>query len=76
MSQNLVIGARKASVVTGTDTYVATARGFYCGTSGDLTCLMEDGTSVQFVGLAAGVVHPIRFTKITAFSGADGLALF
>ena len=76
MSQNPILGAREAEAVTGSDSYGRTARGFYCGTSGDVTFTMEDGTSVQFVGLAAGIIHPIRFTGITASTAADALALF
>ena len=40
-------------------------RGIYVGVSGDLSVILaEDTTAVTFVGLAAGVVHPIAAIRI------------
>jgi hypothetical protein len=77
MSQHPLFGVRDAAVISATtDTYNRVARGFYCGGSGDVTFTLEDGTSVQFTAIAAGVIHPIRFTAMTAFDGTGPLALF
>jgi len=36
------------------------SRGIYCGVSGDVKVTTVYGDTVTFVGLAAGIVHPIR----------------
>ncbi len=41
-------------------------RGIYVGVAGNLKVDMEDGTTVIFVGLAAGMIHPIRAKRIYA----------
>lgn len=46
-------------------------RGVYLGGSGSLTILDLSGNSIAFVGLAAGVIHPIQALSITASSGSD-----
>jgi hypothetical protein len=52
-------------------------RGIYVGTSGDLTVTMKSGESVEFVGLAAGVIHPIACTHVTAITtAADVLGVY
>jgi len=38
-------------------------RGIYVGVSGDLTVEMN-GVNITFVDIAAGVIHPIRVTKV------------
>ena len=43
-------------------TYVT--RGIYVGVAGTLKVDMEDGTTVSFVGLAAGMVHPLRVKRV------------
>ena len=77
MTTNHIFGARDAQVVSAPETYdTRVARGFYCGTSGNVTFTMEDGSSIQFVDIAAGVIHPIRFTGISAMTATDALAIF
>lgn len=40
-------------------------RGIYVGGSGDLSVTMAGGeTPITFVGLAAGVIHPIRASRV------------
>lgn len=39
-------------------------RGLYIGGSGDVKVDMADGSTVTFVGLAAGVIHPLRVKRI------------
>lgn len=70
------MGARGA-IAIGASTWAGTevARGIYLGASGDVTLTMEDGTSVEFVALAAGIVHPLRFEAVTANSGTGGVVL-
>lgn len=41
-------------------------RGVYVGGSGDVAMSDSDGTLVTFVGLAAGVVHPLSPYRIYA----------
>lgn len=42
-------------------------RGIYVGVSGDLKVDMDDsGTAIAFVGLASGIIHPIRARKVYA----------
>lgn len=41
-------------------------RGVYVGVAGDLKCDLADGDTVTFVGLAGGIIHPIRATRIYA----------
>lgn len=50
-----------------------TTRGVYVGVSGDLHVLMEDETEVTFVGLAAGVIHPMRITRVYEDSTATSI---
>jgi hypothetical protein len=78
MSQHLLLGVRDAVSISAAATELANglARGFYCGGSGDATFTLEDGTSVTFTAIAAGVIHPIRFIKMTAFDGTAALALY
>lgn len=39
-------------------------RGVYIGTAGDLHVLMSRGDEVTFIGLAAGLVHPLQIRKV------------
>lgn len=41
-------------------------RGVYVGVTGNLKVDMANGDTVTFVGLAAGVIHPIRAQRIYA----------
>lgn len=43
-------------------------RGLYVGVSGDVNVDMEDGDTVLFVGLAAGIVHPLRVKRVRVAS--------
>jgi len=42
----------------------AITRGIYVGTGGDLAVHDTEGTAVTFVGLAAGMVHPLRVRRV------------
>lgn len=46
-----------------TDLSIST-RGLYVGVTGDVKVDFVNGTSVTFVGLAAGVIHPIRARRV------------
>lgn len=67
-----VVGAESPAVnafaVTPNDsTDLATAtRGIYAGGAGDLKVTTLGGDTVTFVGLAAGVIHPIRVARVFA----------
>lgn len=41
-------------------------RGLYVGVSGNVTVVLSSGDEVQLVGLAAGVVHPLRVRQVKA----------
>lgn len=63
--------AKNAESVTPSDTedinYIS--NGIYVGEAGDLEVTLEnmaDGESVTFVGLSAGMIHPIRTKRIWA----------
>lgn len=43
---------------------VEVTRGLYVGVSGDVKVTTAAGDTVTFVGLAAGVMHPIRVTRV------------
>lgn len=59
--------AKKSVVVTPSDATVLTAtKGIYIGVAGDVAVTMADGTQVTFVGLAAGLIHPLSVTKVKA----------
>ncbi len=63
----LTVPARAAAAVTKSDSenLPATCRGIYVGASGDLKVdLAEGGVGIVFVGLAAGVIHPIACKKV------------
>ncbi len=42
----------------------ALTRGLYVGVSGNVKVDMEDGTTLTFVGLAAGMIHPLRVKRV------------
>ncbi len=54
-------------------TFNETRRGVYMAVSGDLTFLMADGNTLAFVGMAAGVIHPLKYTAITVITTASGV---
>lgn len=59
--------ARKAFAITPNDNAdLATfTRGLYVGVSGDVSViLIDDSAAVTFVGLAAGIVHPIAAKRV------------
>jgi hypothetical protein len=41
-------------------------RGIYVGVSGDVKVDMVRGGTVTFIGLAAGIIHPIRAIRVYA----------
>lgn len=51
-------------------------RGIYVGTAGDVTVTLRSGDSVTFKNLAAGVIHAIAATHITAATATDILGVF
>lgn len=41
-----------------------TTRGLYVGVSGDVALITAGGDTVTLVGLAAGIIHPIRAARV------------
>jgi S-adenosylmethionine synthetase len=60
--------ASRAFHVTPHDTNLCMheTRGLYLGTSGSVRVDMADGDSVTFANLAAGIIHPLRVTRVYA----------
>jgi len=60
--------ASSAAAVTPNDStdLSNTTRGVYIGVGGNMKVTMEDGQVVTFAALMAGVVYPIRVTRIWA----------
>ena len=54
------------------DAFIIVTRGLYVGVSGNVHVLMAGGREVTFVGLAGGVVHPLRVQKVFAASTTAG----
>lgn len=54
--------------VTPSDTVNQTGfpRGLYIGTAGTVTLVSAAGTIDVYTGLATGIWHPIRFTRVNA----------
>ncbi len=63
-------------IVPGPAAFYHTLRGIYVGTAGDVTVTLPSGESVQFKNLAAGVIHPIAATRITAATAADIIGIY
>ena len=49
-------------------------RGIYVGVSGDLKVDVKSGDTVTFVGLAAGMIHPIRVKRVYE-NGTDATSI-
>jgi hypothetical protein len=56
----------KAADITPNDStdLAAVTRGIYVGVSGDLKVDMFEGGTVVFKDIAAGVIHPLRVTRV------------
>lgn len=79
MSIRNIMGPDTAQAIGVTPTtFNALARGVYLGTGGDVTFTLESGDTVQFKNMAGGMMHPIRYSAITAVANgaADIVALF
>lgn len=60
--------AQYAAAVTKSDTvsFTQTARALYIGGAGNIAAVMPDGSVVNFIGLAAGTILPIRCTRVNS----------
>jgi hypothetical protein len=61
-------GGMGAIAITPSDTANLTtnARGLYVGTGGNISVLMEDGSTVTFKNAISGSIIPIRFVRVNA----------
>ncbi len=76
-SMDLVRPAQGAIAITAGSSDLSTEiRGLYVGVTGNVTVTHPDGTSVQYVGLAAGVIHPISATKVTAATATSIVGVY
>ena len=57
-----------AAVTPSDSAYIALTRGLYVGVSGNVRVRMEDGSLETLVGLAAGIVHPLRVQQVYSTS--------
>ena len=53
-------------ITAGADALAHVTRGLYVGVAGDVTVTLDGGDSVQFTNLAAGIVHPLACSHVTA----------
>lgn len=67
-TSNLESPARCATNVTPNDVVSLghVTRALYVGTGGDLAVVMADGANVTFRGVPAGMILPIRVSKVLA----------
>ncbi len=70
---NLSPPGSAAAVVPSDSTVLEVTRGLYIGGSGDIAATMQDGGSVTFVGLLAGVIYPLAVIKVKAASTATNI---
>lgn len=71
--------ARNAVAVTPADVgTIPATRGLYVGVSGDVKVVMSSLETVTFVGLAAGVVHPLSVVRVfnTGTTATNIVALY
>lgn len=47
-----------------TNDLTTVTRGIYLGASGDVKLITVDGDTLTFVGLSAGIIHPIRVSRV------------
>jgi hypothetical protein len=70
----------KAEVVSKSDTVDLDflARALWVGSAGDVSVVMQDGTTVVFTSVPAGSLLPIRFSRVnsTNTDASDMVALF
>lgn len=64
-SESPAVNAFAITPADGADLATVT-RGIYAGGAGDLKVVTLGGDTVTFVGLAAGVIHPIRAARVFA----------
>lgn len=71
-NNSLTSPAENAFAITPDDEeeLVAVTRGIYVGVSGDLVVITANDDEVTFVGLAAGIIHPLR-VKAVLETGTD-----
>jgi hypothetical protein len=53
-----------------TEDLAVPTRGLYVGTTGDIKVDMLSGTTLTWVGLVAGIIHPLQVRKVYA-TGTD-----
>lgn len=71
-------GAVSVTPSDSVDLSTGVSRGLYVGVSGNVKVRLPDDTEVTFVGLAAGVIHPIRCKRIwsTGTAATSILAIY
>jgi len=68
-----VNAATSGKVITPSDSDVVDFNGIYVGVTGDLVVDLFDGTKVTLKNIAAGIIHPMRVTKVYAATTATEL---
>lgn len=66
--------ASSAVAVTPNDTADLTnvTRAIYIGTGGNLSVIMQDGSTCTFTGVLAGTVYPLRVSRVRATGTTAG----
>jgi hypothetical protein len=63
---DVIASAYSAAAVTpnNSTTFSSPTRGLYVGVTGDVKVDMPGSSAITFVGLAAGIIHPICATRV------------
>lgn len=77
MLDNYGPAANAFAITAGSGALAHPTRGLFVGGAGNVTVTMEgSGASVQFVGVTAGSVLPLRVTHVTAATATSIVGLW
>lgn len=64
------------TITAGASPLAHVTRGIYVGTTGDITVTLQNGDSLELTNIAAGVVHPLACTHVTAATAGGIVGLY
>lgn len=67
------LGYGAFAITPGASAFPIVARAVYVGGAGNVTLTTAAGETVEFVGVAAGTILPVRATHVTAASTATSM---
>lgn len=68
-----LVSAEHATAVTPANGTKVNFRALYIGGGGNVTVMMRGGATVEFVGVAAGTILPIRVQEVRAATTATSI---